>query len=416
MSLFHLAFVLSLSLPGAARSSLPLAVARDDAQAAATAVKPAPDAVPTEDECLALAQQVLDAVGSGDAAAIEHLMDWDTLFSRATADIQAAATFRSGFIGGVKQSFGDVCPFARALAKAATNTGGEVHFLRLRSVDKDPTLLFRVLNGTGLDYYELRVGRRKTGEIAITDTLTFLSGDWLSDAIRRFYIPAAAGQSKALRAQLSARDRAFLDHFNEFGALGKAIQAGEWSKALEIYAAMPAELQREKYVLLMRMVAAQKTDDETYLAALEDLRKDYGTDPSLCLHAVDFYLLKKDTEHATAAFDVIDAAVGGDAYLDFLQGGLLVETKDFAAALEHVTRGLSREPEMVNLWWMRVTCQLGLEQFEDVYTTLVSIDASFEVTWEDFTQKPIYAGFVASPWHAKWLEHLAAADKEDKDG
>lgn len=370
------------------------------------------DTAPTEDECLELAQRLLDAVAAGDGAAIERWIDRDALLARMTAGVDAPPSFRQGFVAGVSRSFGEISPTARSLATLAGAEGGDMHFLRMRRIESDATLLFRVVTSDGLDYYEFRLGRRASGELAISDTFTFLSGEWLSETLRRFYVPSAAEQSKDSRASMSAKDRALADHVKQFSEFGQAVSAGKWKEALTLYDQLPAELQKEKYLLTLRLIAAQKIDEETYLAALEALRANYPDDPSLCLHAIDYYFLKKDKEKAAAAFATLDAAVGGDAQLDNLQASLLIATQDYDAALPILARGLEREPEMVQLWWLRVTCELGLEHFEDVYNTLVAIDLSFDVTWDDFKTKPLYAGFVASPWHAKWLEHLA----EDKDG
>src|SRR5947209_1474588 len=58
----------------------------------------------TDEQCRDFARALGAAVRSGDAAALDRMIDWDTMIEGATAGIDAPERYRKGLLDSVKQS------------------------------------------------------------------------------------------------------------------------------------------------------------------------------------------------------------------------------------------------------------------------------------------------------------------------
>ena len=82
----------------------------------------------------------------------------------------------------------------------------------------------------------------------------------------------------------------------------EAARKGETDRVSMIYASLPEPLRREKSILMMRLKATA-SDDDRYLAALDDYARYYPDAPDTKLHLVDAYFLRKRYDQVIAQLD-----------------------------------------------------------------------------------------------------------------
>ena len=200
---------------------------------------------PTHQECLAYGKELTEAVESGDVAAFNRLIDWDSVNNRCVAGIDAPEKYRNDFIKGLARSEVSDQGIANALADGVKK-GGRYTMLRCHTRDGGPWLLFRLLlPGSGVNYHDLPLARRADGTIKALDIHVFLSGEPLSRTFRRGYVQAVAGSYPGLLERLIGTDRIYARNFKQMGDLGVACRTGKFDEALRIYDQAAPELKKD---------------------------------------------------------------------------------------------------------------------------------------------------------------------------
>ncbi len=101
--------------------------------------------------------------------------------------------------------------------------------------------------------------------------------------------------------------------------LADHVKAGEWEPALKAYEVLPAALQLEQPVLLLRLAAASRVGGQALVDAVAAIR--LGVTEPLCasLLAIDPQFTARDYRGVLDSVDALDVAVGGDPLLDMLR-------------------------------------------------------------------------------------------------
>ncbi len=189
---------------------------------------------------------------------------------------------KSGYRRGFKSNFG----FGANIIK---QTGqGSYAFLRVREIDGMPRAIFRVLLGNGsVNYQELCLESRR-GRARVVDIYTAVNGELSSEILRRHFLMTLASTRRGRLSRMFGKDNAFMDHLPAIEKMADRFKAGHYRSVLDIYASLPAKLQKERVFLAMRVNAAMLTNDTEYRAALDDYEKWIPVDdPSRALMMVD---------------------------------------------------------------------------------------------------------------------------------
>jgi hypothetical protein len=72
----------------------------------------------TDEECLAVGVEIEEAARSGEGAAIDRMIDWDSIEKRSTAGIDVPEPFRLGFLKGFAQARATGKSFSHVLGVA----------------------------------------------------------------------------------------------------------------------------------------------------------------------------------------------------------------------------------------------------------------------------------------------------------
>lgn len=390
------------------RDGLPAASPSASPSAKAPAAVAAPGAL-SEAECRDYAEAVIKAVEAGDQAAFNGLVHWDALFETMLAGLDISEPFRSGVLTGLRSSLlNEQRGFAGQLVQTSKR-GGSIHFLRTRQNHGRQVVLFRFLfadSASGVNYYEFVPRRSPDGRVRATDIYVYLSGEFLSETLRRTLLPILADRSRSIFDRLIAGERDYVQDFPRIGEASQLVAQGKPAEALAIYKTMRPATRNQKIVLLGRLAAAQAVDEKEYAAVIEDFRRLFPDDPCLDIISIDGYLLRKDYSGAMKALDRLDRSLGGDPYLDLLRANISEERGDRGEARRFARLAVEREPSLLAAHWTLVTMSLHAKDYQETLERLKEIDRRFTMKFKDMTKLPIYAGFVKSPQHAEWLTYL----------
>jgi hypothetical protein len=360
---------------------------------------------PSDAECRKLATVFEQHIRRGEADQATQLIDWDVLLNRATAGFggspevkQTATEFTAGVLETVRMSGGLATQVA-----AAVEQGGSYRLLRTHRVDGQPRVLFRLLlpEGAGVNYHDLTFTRDAAGKLRISDVHLALSGEFLSDTLRRAYLPVVA---KVSGLKLNERDAAYVIHLDDLSKMVSEAGEERFSEALVIFRGLPAPLQADKNILLIRLQAAQKVSDEEYAQAIDDLVRQFPNDSSVALLTIDGYLLQGHFARALSSVDKLDQALGGDPYLNVLRAGIHYQAGDLAAAEIAARKAMAAEPTLEDAYWQVATVSLDTESYDTTVEMLDLLQQRFGVELEDLTKVPEYADFVKSPQYRKWAQ------------
>ena len=366
---------------------------------------PAPAAearVPGLDRAGELGRAMEAAINKGEGATFDTKFNVDLLLDRALGVLKADDALQRGFRTGVKRKFVLGQRIVEGMGKDGTYT-----LRRVYQKEGKAHLLFRMNSEAGLNYHDMLVEPGVNGaEPTVTDIYIYLAGENLSETLKRGYLPLVAEQrAKSDRTFLmSAHDEAYCKHLSTLTELGKVTVLRDGAKWLRIYKTLPAELQRDRNLAMVRtQMAVASKDDAEYLEALEFLKKVMPDDPAADLISIDSLVLREKFADAQAALLRLNKAVGPDGELLGLAAGMAHKAGDKQKAYSLVDDAMRAEPKLVSPYWVLLTLSLTDKDFVKSVKMLNEIETKFELSMGDLQGVPIYAEFVKSPEYKKWM-------------
>lgn len=352
------------------------------------------------------ADRLSQAIQGGDAAAVYRLLDFGAMFDRAADGLPFSSKVkldvRQGFLKGVRGS-GLVEQII-----TAPQSGGSYALLRVHSKRGKPHALFRMVSEAGINYHDFEVVEQGDAAVA-ADIYVYLTGEMMSQTFRRNLIPISAQVSRNWLQKLTLSETSFVKHIDDIQAMTNHSQGGRPREAIRVYKSLPADLRKDKNVLLIRHQAATALllqDEQEVLDAITDFRKYHPNDVCIDFLMIDAFALQKEYDKAIEAIDRFDKAVGKDPYLNVLRANMLLEKGDGAAAIRAARLAVEGAPEAPDSHWTFIGLGLQLGDHATVYDGLTSIERTHNQQFGDLRDVAEYAGFVKSPEGARWLaEH-----------
>ena len=374
-------------------------------------VKPLEDA-----ECLELAGKISEAISKNDFEAFKRVFDFDAMLEAMGAGVPTTDAFRENFHKGILESLeGDQGIFQRIVQQMGQ--GGSYTFLRLHSRDRRRTALFRMIlpDGAGVNYHEYLITRKPDGKLHSPDIYIYLSGEPMSQTLRRFYVPAAANASRGLISKLVGPEQEFVKSFPTVKKMTDSMAGRQFQDVLDAYAELPASLQKDKSMLILRMQAAQGVkNDKVYQESLQAFRKMHPQDPCVDIISIDYFLLNQEFDKCMGSIDRLDKELGGDPYLDVMRVGLHRTENKLDVAWKDVIRAIKREPTLFQAYEAQLDLSLALKKYDGTVSALKILREQFGIAFKDLSTVPEYAGFVASPEYKAWEAYAKAKKGEGK--
>ena len=352
---------------------------------------------PTDDEARQFGADLIAAIASDDVNKFNALMDWNAVFDQATGGIEVRADwkagFQKGFIGSVAKPGGI---FERL--GAFEKSGGTMSMLRVHDVKGRPRALIRAVDPKrGFDYLDFELTRRADGKVRATDLYIFIAGDRFTKIIRGLYLPLAANESRNIVDKLLTSESDMVKAAPKLKSLADAVRNNQSKEALAIFDALPAMAKKEKTVMLLRLQAAQASnDDNLYLAAMDELSRTFPGDPCVDMTAIDAFLIRKEYDKALAAIDRLDKSVGGDPYLNLIRANIFSTEGKNEQAAKLAQKAVEQEPTLEEAHYSRLVIACGLKKFADMVKYLQEYEDEFDEPAEGLESEPLFAEFVAS--------------------
>jgi hypothetical protein len=265
------------------------------------------------------------------------------------------------------------------------HVGGQVHPITRRLIKDAAT------GAMFVNYDELALAR--TGnDTKLADAQSFRQGVWLTDLVASNgdsqgptdYL-GTAGKDPAVRA---ARD---------------LLRTGDREGTLKALDALPPGVRNLRGVLLLRVRASVGTS--SYKAALDELAKTFPDDPVIALTMMDGCLDISDYDQAMHWIDVLENAIGVDAYLESMRAIALVRKGDFDKGLQVINAAIELEPTLTRPLEIKLDILIVKKQWPDVLATMTQLedehDENFDVT--KLMKEPRLAELVQSPAFTEWL-------------
>jgi len=392
-------------------AGLPYVAAADDtvveAEADAAAPDVAEDAVdapaPIAPKAMqAFAKALQQSFAERDPTSLVRAMDEDAFIDRCMEGLGLPPMFK----GLLKQQ--RVVQQLSNQINAQIQQNGSYRLLGMRERDGATLPRFRLTSPQGLNYHDLILARNAAGEIKIIDMYVFVSGEMLSDTMRRSLLPAAAAQAaRADDKALDPKDAAYVKALPEILKVFQAVQRGQHAEALKQYHTLPESVQQDKTLMLTRVMAAAQVGEAAYSDALLAYAKRYPGEANAELLQIDYYFLRQEWDKVDAAITALDKKIGGDVYLNQFRGNMAIAKGDVEQGKRLLHALVDAEPAVPDPYFILIDHALKAKQHAEVTRLLIAAHSQAGVRFNDLAAAPGFNEYVLSDEHKKWTEFQA---------
>jgi hypothetical protein len=195
-------------------------------------------------------------------------------------------------------------------------------FLRVRTFKDRTGLLFRSENDSGsINYYLFEMSEPNAGEYKIQDIYTFGLDEFASTALRRTYGHLLASFAKTSDAlKYSTVGQKYVDHLQDIANMNRTYREGKFAQAASIWESLPAEVQSERSVMMLRVEISERVSPEDRAIVMKEWLKHFPDEMSMPLKVADYYMSQNRWEEARTLLTKVVDSVGGDARMQFQLG------------------------------------------------------------------------------------------------
>ena len=272
-----------------------------------------------------LVTKLEQSVCLGDGGPFTRAIDHDAILSRATGGVapgEGSDRIRSMFLRGTRAAWAQTPLVHEYLNK-------HFRFLRPRTIRGHAGLLFRASDeGGGLNYYLLMVAKGANGEIRIQDIFVVGINEAISTTLGRTYRHLVAEFTPGDTYDSVVEDRevssAFVASLPNIAKMNRDFQAKDYAAVLESFDGLPDAAKRDHKVMLMRVEASEFLGKELHDTAMTDWKAVYPSEKNLPLKFIDYYAGQGNYVAAEKVIRELNEDLGGDSYLKFRLGEILL--------------------------------------------------------------------------------------------
>ena len=304
--------------------------------------------------CDELVKSIEAAVAHQDIDAFNALIDEEQIVDRILAGLDAGDAFRTSFMQGMREG-GGLTNLSREIM-GSVQRGGDYIFVRMVQSGDEIHPLFRLSlpESGGMNYHELIISIDAEKRPRIADIHVYLSGELLSQSIRRLVLPAVAAENAGIMAKLTGAESAFLKHVGTMQKINDLSRSQQYAEALALFQTLPESLQKDKTVLMTRLIVAQ------------------------------------------------------DPYLNLLKVNSLLELNRIDEAHKAVADAKAASPDRIDIYWTETSIALKEQNHAAAAALLDEISEKFGMTFNDLNQISEYANFAQSEIGKEWIARHAA--------
>jgi hypothetical protein len=183
----------------------------------------------------ALVKAVEKAVAHQDVNAFNAIIDENRMVDRILAGLDLKQGFRNGFMQGMKEG-GGLSSLSNEIIGTVQN-GGDYTFVRMVKHEEEVRPLFRLVlaESAGINYHELVVSVDDSKQPRIADIHVHLSGEMLSQSIRRLVLPAVAAENAGILARLSGAESEYMNQMEKMKEINNLSKAEKYQEAMALF-------------------------------------------------------------------------------------------------------------------------------------------------------------------------------------
>ncbi|MFN5900242.1 MAG: hypothetical protein ACK48Y_22125 [Planctomyces sp.] len=364
--------------------------------AAAAAARPVALRAADEQQSQQLAEQVRQAVAHLDSAALSKLASDEAFADRVLRGTDVSGSERREAVEGLSGTLQEI--FAGVVQ--GCTSGGSYSFVRLVQRGGEFRPLFRLClpELSGINYHELVIVQTAEGA-KIADVDVYLSGECVSESLRRLVLPALAASNRGLQASLSAAEVQLLEFSDDIREIGNLQRGGQPKSALELFRRLPQVVQDSEPLQRLKVRICRNLGPDELAEALQQLFQATAADPGAGFTEVERLELLGQHAEVAAAVDRLREQIG-DPYLGLLKIESLLKLDRGAEAAEAVAaaKAVSEGDADVALTDLRV--RLHQRDFVGVAELLEGMQQSPTGAAEI----PEYQEFLRSEAGQAWLQ------------
>lgn len=359
------------------------------------------------------------AVLTQNLPAFNRLISWPTILQKATSNLDGKPIdeFRETFLKEVEGT--------NSLGAQIIHTvrqGGSYEFLQLKKNDKSVGALFRMLlpGGKGVNYHEYSLARNQAGRVIASDIYVYLTGEPLTDSIRRNLITALQEKDSAAEVSLSATDKLLAENYAVIKKLNEALAENDATQARDLILRLPKELRGDKAIQGLTLNTYRNSG--SFDKVLEVVRKACPDDVFMDMIAIDILVRQKNYKLAIESIERINKKVGGDPYLKILHGRMLLNEGNPTAGRQLIKEAVSEDDGILSGYWNLISFSLQDQDHERTLELLKKVHSRFKIKFKDLREIPSYKDFVKSDQFAEWTRFLEtntvstpATESDDED-
>lgn len=385
---------------------------RDDSQTASDNQEAEPEVAPkgepiSQPEATAFADAIADAAARQDMKAINKLIDWKRISKQIT--INPATGKVDPLLARVMRASGYRLPGSTSrlfetLFKQIAQ-GATYKCLRTTIDDPKPYAIFRLLTEDGsVGHHRWSLTRGSGAKVVADDLYLFQMGEHISGMARRAFLVDSPLSREASGFQLTPADELIRTHSFELKEFTKNFTAGNLAEAGKIYRAMPAELRRDKYLLLAGLQTVGVESEKELLQLIDDFQKLYPNDAALDSLLMSSYRIRGQYQLELGALERLNEKVGGDPFLLTQKGDVLLMLQRIPEARKVTEEAIRAEPDLIEGYSTGLRVSLADQNFEETVKYLTILDEEFESGWADLREEAGFEEFVKSGEYLKWME------------
>ncbi len=344
------------------------------------------------------ADYIEQSISNGDPSFFNNSFDAESFIEKILVKSSYSPTvrnFNEGFSEGMTKNL----DFGTLIVNEIAN-GGSYEFLKVFYRDNKPRLLFRLFTANGINYHELEVDVIDN-EIKITDAYIYLTGESLSESMRRMYL-SFLYVSNTDNQYLPCNQEKYksviqLEEIREFMAEGKFKKAKKkWDK-------IPAHIQQEKAFQLINIQITSMIDNNAYLEAIGTYEKLFPDDASLYLISIDGFVLRNEYTKAIESINKLDNLIGNDPLLNLLRGNMYFEIGDTETANAVLTELVNSMPDFELGYYSLLGLYMSGKKYADATHLMDKMVLDLNYYKEDFnTILSEYPNFLNSDEYLTW--------------
>ncbi len=356
------------------------------------------------EEAFEAARKLEQAVIDQDSTSFDELLDIEFIIEQAFDGIKLPPDFTKGMrrsmVNSQKQISIDL--FQSQFDLVSLVEGGT-----------DPVIRFRIRKNGGIDYGDYKFRKLDSGDWKIIDIHTYSVGTQMSALLREMAIPMLAEMDKSIVERMLKGNRGgvLLQSAGKVHQLAALVRAGDpesAKQAMQIYDALPAQVQAQKITQYYYLAATSNLPDmlesgSRYDLALNKYRDTYPNDPSAELHAIDMHLLKKDYEATHASVDHL-WKITGDDYMKFYKGYIYMHEKKYNLVEEAARYWIATAPDDYEGYEMLLEAGFGQNKHDTTAEALTILEDDFGYDYSGVAIAPEWQNFRQTAAGKKWLE------------